>query len=136
MATISRTIILRNESNAQSLWSLLKANWRQMADAGKPLAISVAEHKSKRSVEQNKRLHALLTTISECAFVAGRQYDMEAWKEYYRKRYIGTEEIDMPDGTRLERGISTTTLDVEEFSRFMTSVEAHAVQELGIEFTV
>jgi hypothetical protein len=76
----------------------------------------------------------MLNEISQNAYLNGRRYEMEAWKEFYRARYIGTEEIELPDGRRIERGISTTTLDRESFANFITEIEAHATTELGIEF--
>lgn len=135
MTTLSRSFVLRNDNLAQSLWGFLRANWKAMAADGRPLLVTVAEHKAKRNVEQNKRLHAMLSEIAEQAWVQGRQFDAETWKEHYRRKLIGTEEIDLPDGTRTERGISTTTLNVHEFADFMTKIEEHACGELGVEFS-
>lgn len=134
MSTLNRTFVLSGDGPAQSLWAFLKANWRAMHDAGKSLAVTVTEHQSKRSVEQNARLHAILSDIARNAWVNGRQFDMETWKEFYRRKFIGTEEIEMPDGARTERGISTTTLGVGDFASFMTQIECHAAQDLGVEF--
>lgn len=131
---MNKTFVLRNDNFAQALWAFLRLNWKAMADAGKPLAVTVSEHKSKRSVEQNARLHALLTEIAEQAWVRGRRYDMETWKEFFRSEFIGTEEIDLPNGVRQTRGISTTTLDVAAFSDFMTRIEEHATSQLGVQF--
>jgi hypothetical protein len=133
--SLHRTFILRNDGFAQALYAFLKQNWKAMADTGKPLAVSVSEYKSKRSIEQNARLHALLSEIAEQAWVRGRQYDAEIWKEYFRSKFIGTEEIEMPDGKRFERGISTTTLDVAAFSDFMERIQEHATRELGVVFS-
>ena len=129
-----RTFVLRTDGNAKALWGFLKGNWASCAQQGKPLAVTVSEHKSKRSVDQNARLHALLRDIAEQAWVGGRQYDAETWKEEARRRFIGTEEIDLPNGTRIERGISTTTLDVAAFTLMMDQLEAWAVSDLGVEF--
>ena len=128
-----RTFVLRTDGNAKALWGFLKSNWASCAQQGKPLAVTVSEHKSKRSVDQNKRLHAILQAIAEQAWVGSKQYPMETWKEAARRRLIGTEEVDLPDGTRMERGISTTTLDVAAFSEMMDRLEAWAVTELGVE---
>ena len=105
-----------------------------MAQQGKPLAVTVAEAKSKRSSEQNSRLHALLSEVAAHAWIEGRQFDMETWKEYFRQKFIGTEEIMLPDGRRIERGISTTTLDVGAFSQFMDQITEYAQDHLAVEF--
>lgn len=132
---MNKTFVLRNDNLAQALWGFLRSNWKAMADQGKPLAVTVAEHKSKRSIEQNARLHALLTEIAAQAWVHGRQFSMEAWKEHYKRTFIGTEEFELPDGKVEERGISTTTLDVAAFSDFMVQIEEHAARELGAQFS-
>jgi hypothetical protein len=131
---MQRTFVLRNDNFAQALWGFLRSNWKAMAEAGKPLAVTVAEHKSKRSVEQNARLHALLTEVAAQAWVNGRQFSVEVWKEHYKRKFIGTEEIELPDGKVEERGISTTTLDVGGFSDLMTKIEEDATTQLGVVF--
>lgn len=132
MATASRLFVLRADSNAQALWAFLRSNWRQMADAGKPLAISVAEHKSKRSIEQNRRLWAILREIEAGAWLGGKQFSADAWHEEFKRKFIGVEEL--PGGGSI--GISTTTLNVEEFAAYMTRIEVYAATDLGVEFTV
>ncbi|WP_062739005.1 recombination protein NinB [Ralstonia mannitolilytica] len=129
----AQSIVLRTERDAQRLWGVLKG-WLSMADLGKPIAVEVSEYHAKRSLDQNKRLHAMLNEISQNAYLNGRRYEMEAWKEFYRSRYIGTEEIELPDGRRIERGISTTTLNKQEFADFLTAIESHAAAEFGLEF--
>ncbi len=127
------TFVLRDETNARRLWAFLKVNWVAKAQAGEPLAVNIAEHKAKRSVEQNKKLHAMLAELERSAWLNGRQYSAETWKEFIRRRFIGTEEIDLPDGTRIERGISTTALSVHEFSELIEQVHQWAADELGVE---
>lgn len=129
MATASRLFVLRNEINAKQLYAFLKANWRAMADAGRPIALTAQEYKSKRSIEQNKRLWAILNQIAECAWFNGKQYSADAWHEHFKRAFIGADEL--PDGSMI--GISTTTLNVEEFVAYMTRIEAYAAQELGVE---
>lgn len=130
MSRLVRTFVLRSDQQAQGLWAFLKANWRAFADRGVPLAITVTEHKSKRSIEQNKRYWALLNELAAAAWVGGRQFNAEAWHEYFKRKFIGYEEL--PGGETA--GISSTTLDVGEFSAYMERIEAHASTELGVEF--
>lgn len=132
--SLNRTFVLRADTMAEALWAFLRHNWRAMAAQGKPLAVTVTEHREKRTTAQNARLHPILEEIAQQAWIAGRRYDAETWKEHYRRKFIGTEEIDLPDGTRIERGISTTTLDVAEFSTFMDKIQADAV-DLGVVFS-
>lgn len=129
---MEQTFVLRNPADAQRLYALLRSNWVAMAEAGKPLAVTIAEHKAKRSDEQNRKLHAMLRDLAQNAWVQGRRYDEETWKEMIRRKFIGTEEIDLPDGRRIERGISTTALGVAEFSELIEHVIQWANEELGV----
>lgn len=126
---------MRGDGHAKRLYAFLKAHWRAMAAAGKPLAVEVRPYKDKRTIEQNKKLHAMIRDIAEQAWVSGRQHNEEEWKEYIRRRFIGVEDFHLPNGCRIERGISTTSLDIEEFAKLITMVEAWAVTDLGVEFT-
>lgn len=132
MPVFARTIVLRDDASANSLWSTLRANWRAMAASGKPIAVELREHKAKRSGEQNKRYWALLAEIADNAWLEGRQYSKEAWHAYFAAQFIGSEE--MPGGGMT--AISTTTLNTEEFAAYSTRIEVYAAQELGIEFTL
>lgn len=131
--SLHRTFVLR-EQHIEPCVAFIRSNAPAMALAGTPLSVTITEHKAKRTIEQNARLHAILADIAAHAWVDGRQYDVETWKEYFRQKFIGTEEIILPGGKRIERGISTTTLSVGDFSAFMDQVEEYAVAQLGVEF--
>ena len=132
--TLSRLFILRSPDIIDAMSAFIRANAMEMARQGKPLAVQVSEFKAKRNTEQNKRLHAVLQEIADKAWVNGRQYDMETWKEFFKCKLIGSEEIAMPDGSVIQRGLSTTTLNVHEFADFMTNIEQYAASELGVRF--
>lgn len=129
MTALLKIFILREERNAQSLWTFLKQNWKALAQDGRPLSITVAEHKAKRSIDQNKRYWAILNDIAENVWLNGKQFSSEAWHEYFKAKFIGLEET--PDGRMV--GISTTALNTAEFTDFMNKTEAHAATELGLE---
>jgi len=128
MTALAKTVVLRDEGCAKFLWSILRNNWQTMADAGKPLAVTVTEHKAKRSTEQNKRYWAILREVAECAWVDGKQFSQEAWHEFFRGKFIGLE--DSPSGRQV--GISTAKLSVSEFADYMTKVDAYVSSELGV----
>lgn len=127
--TLSKRFVIYGQEHAAQLLAFVKANAKAMADAGRPLAVTVEEHKAKRSNAQNRRYWALLRQISESAFVNGRQYGDDAWHEFFKRRFIGLEEL--PGGH--ESGISTATLDVAGFGEYMEQIEAYAATDLGIE---
>lgn len=128
-----KTFVLRAPEHARALIAFLKANAGPQAAAGRPLEVTVAEHQAKRSSEQNRKLHAILSEIAENVRIDGRYYSAEVWKEQVRRRFIGTEELDLPDGSRIERGISTTSLNASQFSELIEKVTAWAAIELSVE---
>lgn len=132
--TLLRDFVLLSEVQVKQVAAFIQANWEACARDKKPIQVIVQTKHVKRSSAQNRRLHALLRDISEQAWFNGRKYDEETWKEWFRRKFIGTEEIIMPDGKRIERGISTTILSVSEFTFFMDQIEAWAVTEMGVEF--
>lgn len=131
--SLHRTFVLRNDTYTQALIAFITANAAAMASAGTPLSVTVSQHKAKRSIEQNSMLHAILSEIAEGAWVNGRQFPMEVWKEFFRAKFIGTEEMVMPDGQIKEKGLSTTTLDVAAFSDFINQISEYAATVLGLE---
>jgi hypothetical protein len=130
MSTLSKTFVLRNDTNAHSLWDLLKANWRSMAASGKPLAVTVSEYKAKRTTAQNARYFALLQAISEQVKPDDKSFDTEIWHEAFKEQFAPREEG--PNGRLIP--MSTARMSVEEFNKYMTEVEVHAITELRIEF--
>lgn len=132
MASLSRTFVLRTEGNAAALHTFLKQNAKAMAEAGKPLAVTVSEHRERRSRDQNKRYWALLTAIHEQVWVGGRQFDPEVWHEHMREAFAPKEES--PSGGLI--AMSTARMDVEQFSAYMLAVELHAMTEFNVEFSL
>jgi hypothetical protein len=124
---MQRMFVLRSEEHAHSLWVFLKHNWRAMAAAQQPLAVTITQHKEKRTLDQNKRYWAILNEIAEQAWVSGRQFSADAWHELFKQMFVGS--IDMPNGAKV--GISTASLNVEEFGNYMTKIEMYAASELG-----
>lgn len=123
-----RTFILHGPDQARALQAFLKANAAALAEQGKPLAVTVAEHKAKRSTDQNNRHWAVLRHIAANGWVGGKQFSPEAWHAYFCGRFIGQEEA--PGGGWTP--ISSTTLSVAEFAEFMTRIEQFAAEELGL----
>jgi hypothetical protein len=80
----------------------------------------------KRTNEQNKRYWAILQELAEQCDVKGEKYSAETWHEYMKGRFIGYEDVPLPNGTTLHRPISTTTLDKPQFTEYMTQIEAWA----------
>lgn len=88
----------------------------------------IRNYKSKRSLEQNKRYFAMLRLISANVWVDGITYSQEVWHEQFKRWFIGCEDIVLPTTTET-RGISTTTLSVDEFNNYMTQIEQWCAEQ-------
>lgn len=82
----------------------------------------------KRTLQQNRRYHAVCAEIAEQLILEGRRFTPDALKEYFKRLYIGSTEVPMPDGSVAIYGISTTTLSVGEFADYMTRIDAWATE--------
>lgn len=97
----------------------------------RPLLIEVAEYAEQRTSSQNRLLHAILRDVADSLEVNGERFSAEAWKELFRRQCIGTEELVLPTGGRVERGISTTTLTVEQMGIALDQFQAWLASEFG-----
>lgn len=125
-----RQFVLREESQCLALYAYLRHNWPAMAAQGKPLSVTVAEHKDTRHTQQNRLYWALLRQVSEQAMVDGRRYSDEVWHEQFKRVLIGL--VDLPGGSTA--GESTTKLSISEFAEYVNKVTAYAATELGVIF--
>ena len=107
-----------------SVLSML-ANFLLKPDAD--IEIVVRDTVYKRSTEQNRRYRVILNQIAEVPH-RGVLYSADTWHVHYASEFIGTEEILMPDGSKRQDYISTTTLDRPEFSDYMTRIEVDAAE--------
>lgn len=94
----------------------------------KPLEIIVRLHAKDRSGSQNRLYWKWVTEIANAA-----GWHKDAVHEDLAKRFLPLVEQAGPDGVRMVR-TSTASLNVREFSDYLRSVEAFAL-EWGIELT-
>lgn len=81
-----------------------------------------------RSQPQNALLWLLYTKMAETLRPEGRQYSAESYHGYFKQKFLGVDEIPMPNGKTLFIPKSTANLDVAEFSDYFTKVEAEAAE--------
>lgn len=67
-----RQFVLREKSQCRALYAYLRHNWPAMAAQGKPLAVTVAEHKDTRHAQQNRLYWALLRQVAMAIHAVGR----------------------------------------------------------------
>ncbi|AOI76087.1 recombination protein NinB [Burkholderia sp. NRF60-BP8] len=126
---MSKVFVLRAPEHGHALVSYIKSLAGPMAAAGKPLMVTVDEYQAKRSGEQNRLLWALLTEIAEQVELEGKRFAKEAWYAHYLDLYAPKQE-----GPRGLVPVGSSQMTKEQFANFVTRIECHAVQELGVEF--
>lgn len=99
-----------------------------MLASGKDLLLEIGVRKSKRTIEQNKRLWKIYQILAENACVDGKRFDSETWHEFLKRKFIGCNEL--PDGSLF--GISTTTLNTAEMVEYQDKIQSWATEEFGI----
>lgn len=58
----------------------------------------------------------------------GKQYGAEAFHLYYKARFLGADDVELPNGRTLTIPKSTANLDVDEFNAYLGKVEADAAE--------
>lgn len=135
MTAMYREYTLRSSEAWQAFASFVRDHAKQLNDSGTPLRLIVTTATTRRNAEQNKRYWGfVLKTIAEQAFVKGQVYASDVWHEYFARKFGVCDEVVLPDGEIITRRKSTTEMTVGEFTEYMTRVEAHATQELGVRF--
>jgi hypothetical protein len=124
-----RTFILCDPEHAKAMVAFIKENAGEQARIGRPLVVTVTEHKAKRSSEANARYWALLGEIAEQVKVNGKWFSRDVWHEWAKEQYAP--KVEGPSGLLT---VSTTQMNVEQFAQYMTQIESYAAQELGVEF--
>ncbi len=135
----TRKFLLRGPDQVRALVALIP---NLPVDPDRPLEIIVREEAKERKLSKNALYWAILTEISEQAWLHGNQYSKDVWHEYAKKEImpnmIKTKDgetrskwLDSPSGSPVV--ISTTCLEDRCFSEYITALEAFGAG-LGVMF--
>jgi hypothetical protein len=134
-AALYREFTLKSGNVWSVVVAFVRANAPSFAEKGEPLRVIVTAEEKQRNAQQNRFYWgAVLKAISEQAWVEGRQFDKDAWHEYFARKFGVLDEVTLPDGEIITRRKSTTQMSVGEFSQYLNDVQAYATSELGVEF--
>lgn len=132
-AILYREFTLRNGGVWAAVVAFVKANAPSFAGRGEPLRLIVTAEERQRNTQQNRFYWgAVLRAIAEQAWVEGRQFDKDAWHEYFARKFGVSDELVLPDGEIITRRKSTTQMSVGEFSTYLEQIQAYATSELGV----
>lgn len=95
-------------------------------DSKRPLVVIIQE--KTRSLEQNARLWATLSDISEQVVWYGRKMDSESWKHVFTAALKGQETVPGIEGGFVVMGQSTRTMKVREMSDLIELMNAFGAE--------
>jgi len=128
MTEFSQSYVIRDPLILECVLAVIRGNWRAMAQSGHAMTCQLGTESDKRSLDQNRLYWALLSDISEHAWIDGRQFSRDAWHEHMRATFLP--KIESPSGSY---PVSTASLTVREFTDYINRVESYAATELGLE---
>lgn len=125
-------IIVQNELQLPSAMEKARQFAKAHLLAGRRMQIEVQE--SKRSLEQNARLWAMLGDVSKQVNWHGRYLSPESWKHIFSASLKKQDVVPGLDGGFVILGQSTSKMTIREMGDLMTLIEAFGAQQ-GVRFT-
>lgn len=80
----------------------------------------------RRSTTANRFYWALLHELSEQVKPEGKAYSSEQWHLYFKSRFLGAEDMVLPNGKTVVVPHSTADLSQDEFGEYVDKVSAWA----------
>lgn len=93
----------------------------------KPDRCPTCGRRHKRRNPQNAIYWSLLHMMAEREW-AGQRYSAESFHTYYKTKFLGADDMKMPNGKTLQIPRSTADLDVSEFSEYFDKVQADCAE--------
>ncbi|WAL81335.1 recombination protein NinB [Pandoraea sp. XJJ-1] len=136
MAALYREFCVDRRGVLPSIVAFVKANALACFERGEPIRLIVTSDEKKRNSQQNRKLHAMLQEIADNAWWNGRQYPMEFWKEYYRRRFLLKDEYVIDGGEIIQVYWSTADMSVGHFAELIQRIEVEAARDFGIDWNL
>lgn len=99
--------------------------------AGKAVRVTVGESKSKRTLDQNRALHALCNDVAQQKTWANRQLDGEAWKRLFLDAWARATQRrqveivpSLDNSSIVQLGIQSRSLPVDDMSELLEFILA------------
>lgn len=85
------------------------------------------KRKKRRSNPANARYWLLLHVIADKAQPEGKSFSADTWHCYFKQRFLGCEEIQLPNKKVIQQPNSSADLDQDAFNDYMLKVEQWAM---------
>jgi hypothetical protein len=88
----------------------------------------VCGRKTKRSTEANRRLWLIYHLIADKIKPGGKSYSADQWHLYMKSRFLGADDVPLPNTKVLVVPRSTADLSSDAFHDYATQVETWAAE--------
>jgi hypothetical protein len=122
--TTQRVFVLRDAPYYRQALAFLAERWQAQARAGRPLAVTVSEHRATRTSGQNARMWAMLHDVARQVDWYGRRLAPEEWKDVFTAALKRQKVVPGLDGGFVVLGASSRELTVAEMSELMVLIGA------------
>lgn len=97
----------------------------------KPLQVSIAEYRMTRSIAQNRLMHQWFNVIADHWLKStGESFSPAAFKELLKRKFLGFDLVDLPDGQKVAQTKRTRDCTTKELTDFLEKIEAWSVIEI------
>lgn len=127
-----QTIVLRDAQTGLNALTLLGARLKPFLLAGHRFEVNVKPE--KRSSEQNARMWAMLTDVSQQVVWHGQRLTPDEWKHVLSSSLKKQKVVPGIDGGFVVMGLSTSQMSKAEMGALMDLIEAFGAQQ-GVRFT-
>jgi S-adenosylmethionine:diacylglycerol 3-amino-3-carboxypropyl transferase len=131
--SLHRNFVLRDAPYYRQVVAYLGANWQAHARAGRPLSVTVTEHRATRTAGQNARMWAMLNDVARQVDWYGRRLAPEEWKDVFTAALKRQKVVPGLDGGFVVLGASSREMTVAEMSELMELIEAFGAEH-GVRF--
>lgn len=137
--SLVRKFVIRNWTDWLAFVAFVRANW-ELVKEGKAFQIVLSIYKVTRSNEQNRFMwgEGCLGAISDQAWYKGRRYDKNGWNLAFKIMFLpetnakGMDKWFYPPVGDPQLVMSTSDLNEQEMTLYLTEVCAFATTELGV----
>jgi hypothetical protein len=139
MLDVLERVVTTKEAAHQAV-TLAYQHAQMLLANGERVRITCGEDQDTIGLKQRRFLHGpVLNQISEQVVVNGERFVMAMWKEYFRKRFLGSRYMmqKLPGqkrATPIKERVSTEHLGDRAYSNYIDQVIDTAVVEFGVEF--
>jgi hypothetical protein len=126
--SVQRVFVLRDAPYYRQALAYLAERWQDQARAGRPLSVTVSEHRATRTAGQNARMWAMLGDVARQVDWHGRRLAPEEWKDVFTAALKRRRVVPGLDGGFVVLGASSRAMSVAEMSELLALIDGFGAE--------